>query len=335
MFYISAFSMEDGGCVQSFRMEDGCPVRTGVAALPGAGYMALSADASTLFVTCSAGGKGDALAMLSAGENGELGLVAIEPSLGVSSCHVALSPDGRFAYTANYRSGSFTEFAIGRDGLRRTQVIVHEGRGPHPVRQSSPHVHFCSVTPDERYVAVVDLGLDTISCYPYSSESGIGAKPIVSRMSPGSGPRHFVFTADGRTAYLVNELGNTISTLEYMDGVFRTTATTPTLPFPSESSKAGAIRLSDDGRTLLVSNRGVDTIVAFEVSADGMLEKKAFAYSGGKSPRDINWVDDGLLAVCNEYSPKVCFMDPARNMEPTGREMEIPRPLCVIERTLR
>ena len=157
------------------------------------------------------------------------------------------------------------------------------------------------------------------------------AVPIATAFAPaGSGPRHLIFEPEG-TCILINEMGNSLQRLKFENGRFTLLAAAPTLPEGTTvKSKAAAIRISPDGRFLLASNRGLDTMAVFERAT---LKRVFLGYSGGKSPRDFAFLPDGTtVAVANEFSGNVAFFefdDASGALTPTGRELTLPRPLCV------
>ncbi len=336
-FLIAAYSDTEQSGIYSFRFAaEGHPEKLGFAPLKGAGYLAKSRDGKRLAATCTLDETTDALAFFQMDKKGHLELLDLQPTGGLSSCHVAFSPDENFVYTANYRSGSLTEFRLQNDRLMRTQVIVHEGRSTHPKRQDAPHVHYVHPTPDARYIAAVDLGLDAIDCYFFTQGKGISERGVKrSWIAPAaSGPRHLEFLPETHRAFLVNELANTVMTLDYADGKFQIVKTVPTLPFALDcyTSKAGAIRFSPERQMLAVSNRGVDSLLFFQVSGEGELTQAQFCYCGGKSPRDIHFLDGGeRFASADEFSEKVTFFRRTeRGYEPDGNELTLPRPLCIL-----
>ena len=149
----------------------------------------------------------------------------------------------------------------------------------------------------------------------------------------GEGPRHLVFEPEG-TCLLVTEMGNGLQRLAYEDGRFTRIAAVSTLPpGVKQPSKAAALRLSPDGRYVLASNRGYDSIAVFE---RGTLELVSCVPSGGKSPRDFAFLSDGRTVVAtNEFEPNAVFFDfdAARGaLEPTGETLALARPLCVLPR---
>ena len=250
---------------------------------------------------------------------------------------MCLSPDGGRLYAANYRSGSVAGFAVRPDGMltERCEFDQHVGHGVNPDRQEGPHAHFCGFSPDGEFLLVNDLGLDTIFAYPYDKTRGIDtAAAVRNPVTPaGSGPRHLVFEPEG-TCLLITEMGNEIQRLEYADGKFARIASVSSLPpGVTAASKAAALRISPDGRFVLASNRGFDSVAVFERKT---LRLVSIAEAGGKSPRDFAFLADGrTVAVTNEFEPNVVFFDfdAARGrLVPTGEALTMARPLCVLPR---
>src|SRR5579859_1985763 len=80
---------------------------------------------------------------------------------GPTPCHIAVDSSGTIALAANYHLGQAAAIPLRPDGaFGEPRVVTHTGRGPHPTRQSSPHVHSTNYTPDGRFALVCDLGLD-------------------------------------------------------------------------------------------------------------------------------------------------------------------------------
>lgn len=335
-FYIAAWSKDDpAGGIYTCTMEpDGVKARS-FAALKMAGYLCFSPDGKVLYGTGMAGEEEGvaAFAVKSDGSLEELGSVS---SGGVSTCHNCVSPDGKFLYAANYSSGDFAEFSLDSSGkiLERTQLVRHEGSGPVLERQGSAHPHFVAMTPDGKYLAVADLGIDKLVCYPWEEGKGIDASsPIESVMPAGCGPRHIHFAENG-IAYLVTELGNTVLSLRYAEGTFSVIDEISLLPENCNcTTKASAIRMSADGRFLVATNRGFDSVVVIGVDGKGNMKVNQTLLSGAVSPRDVNFLPDGKhFAAANEFSDNIYFFDydeEKGTLSPNGIKLEYPRPICI------
>lgn len=147
---------------------------------------------------------------------------ATVPSGGADPCHLALSPDARSLYVANYSSGTLAVIGLdaegGIEGEGPKQVLGFEGTGPDPERQEGPHAHFVAV-PSANEVVVVDLGVDALRHYAVGVESTLcppGLLELVglTKLPPGTGPRHLAISPDERFWYVVGELDATLHVLE-------------------------------------------------------------------------------------------------------------------------
>ena len=338
IFYIVCCSQgADGGVVTVRHGSNGKYEVCGFTGLAGANYLVPAADGRHFYAS---GGDSDFRGFVAVLRVGDDGVPTVEDRRftgGQGCCHLCLSPDGKRLYAANYRSGSVSGFAVGSDGIlsEALEFDQHTGHGVDPDRQEGPHAHFCGFDPKRKFLLVNDLGLDTIFAYPYDRSRGIDiAAARRSAVVPaGAGPRHLVFEPEG-TCLLITEMGNTIQRLAYEDGVFTRIAEVSTLPSGTQTrSKAAALRLSPDGRFVLASNRGYDSIAVFERKT---LEMVSAVPSGGKSPRDFAFLADGrTVAATNEFEPNVVFFDfdaERGTLEPTGEHLVLARPLCVLSR---
>ena len=210
---------------------------------------------------------------------------------GITPCHVVVSPDGKFLYTANYSSGSVSEIALEKGiPCPQVRVIQHQGKGKDPRRQKSPHPHFVGFDPAGSQLFVCDLGTDEIWVYNYIKEKGV-VLPSVEKLKlpPGSGPRHLAFVPDGKTIYTANELDSTATSFIKTSGSWKMVKTISTRLEVQAAKKnfPGAIKITSDGRYFFITNRGDDTIAVFKTSGNGDFELIANVDALGKYPSDI------------------------------------------------
>ena len=303
----------------------------------GCNYLAYSCDRKVLYSTCIIDGAGGAAAFRIC-PDGALEYLNKLPSAGKSTCYIIAAPGGKYLYTANYFSSNISEFSLQEDGSLKAleRTVKFSGRGVHE-RQEMAHPHYVNFTPDGRFLIVIDLGLDAVKLFEFDPEKGLvdPENPRCFKVTPaGSGPRHLVFNSVGNMAYLLNEVGNTVSVLKFEHDQFQLCQQLSTLPADFTGySKAAAIRLAPDGRFLLASNRGLDSTAVFKVLDNGLLEFMELVASEGVSPRDINFLPDHKhLVMANEFSDNNAFFDydPATGkLSFNGNQVKMPRPLAV------
>jgi 6-phosphogluconolactonase len=277
--------------------------------------------------------------------SGQLTFLNKVSSDGNDPCYLKLSPDGKYLLTANYSvaadpGGSFAVFPLQADGQVGASVLTvhHEGGGPVKGRQDNSHVHSTVFSPDGHYLFAQDLGADKLYSYRYTPDGSRGlfgpTEWRYTQEKAGTGPRHLVFGADGKHAYLTSELAGTVSTFNYDDGRLTQVQTIP-LAGPGFKGAVGAaaIHLSPDGRFLYATNRGdANDIVIFSVDpANGHLKKIGRQSSLGKSPREFaidptgNW-----LIVGNQNSDTVVVFrrDPQTGLlEANPKQFELGSPV--------
>jgi 6-phosphogluconolactonase len=265
------------------------------------------------------------------GRIGDMVRLSVLP--GGTPCHIAISPDSSRLAFASY--GSATVGTLGTDGSGLFTVVHdNEGLGTDRKRQAKAHAHCAVFTPDGKYAGFVDLGKDSILFYEAATMKPVASMTV--RADPGDGPRHAVWSKDGRFLYVVNELGNSVMSFAF-DGVrFVRVGKWPTLPEGfSDWSKASAVRLSPDGSVLMASNRGYEknSIAIYSVDADkGTLALRNIAKVDGVFPRDFEFVPGGkFVIVGHKRSDEVCmyrFDQKTFKLEPIGRRIKIWKPLC-------
>lgn len=232
-------------------------------------------------------------------EGETLRLISELPTQGKDPCYISMGDSERFLFVINYSGSSFAVFRLDADGIPQemTQHIVHSGNGPNPARQEAAHPH-CAVY-QNGILYVCDLGMDRIFRYRLDEEMGTLQEEWGIPMPAGSGPRHLCISPkDSRLLYVVGELSNKVYVVRWHETCSEILQEVSTLPdgFMGVST-AAAIKYSDDGGALFVSNRGDDSIAVFRVLPDGLLEKTGVCPTGGKTPRDFAVFGEYLVAA--------------------------------------
>ena len=281
-------------------------------------YMALNRDCTRLYTVQNRASFGPR------GRDGGLAAFAVRgdrlepmneiPTGWTAPCYIALDPSEQAVVYAEYSCGTAGYANLAADGsldpafsgvqggLNARCQVRHVGEGPSKPRQDRAHAHCAVVTPDGKFMMVVDLTLDEIKAYDFANRAD-GLKEVPSatiRTSPkGAGPRHIVFHPNGRLAFVVFELENLVASYRYTGQGFEHVETHSLLPKGfSGFSKAAAIRLSEDGTQVFCSNRGHDSIAVFNVDpATGQMEFLAINTLGGQFPRDFAFMPGGRFCL--------------------------------------
>lgn len=301
-------------------------------------YVALGKDNKFIYSVNETGGTSAASAFRFDAPSGQLTFLNKKPTQGGDPCYIIA--DDKNVITANYSGGSISVFGIEKDGSLSDlkQLIKHSGKGPNTSRQESAHVHMAQFTPDRRFVLVNDLGTDKIYLYKYNPDGGnkvlVAADSI--QVTPGGGPRHLIFSKDGKYAYLIYELDGGITVFNYQDGTLNKIQQTKITEDGFKGENGGAdIHLSPDGKFLYASNRGSENkITVFAVEKGGLLSARSYTSTLGKGPR--NFVIDPTgkyLLVGHQYTNNIVIFE--RNaqtgaLKDTGKRIDIGAPVCLV-----
>lgn len=284
---------------------------------------------------------GGAAAFAFNADTGNLCLLNSRGSGGSGSTHLAADSTGRMLIVASYGGSYVAAFPIARDGQlgERTAFLTPSGQtGPVANRQDKPHPHSITLSPDNRFAYVCDLGLDTLFCYRIDPDSASLTPAGEFPATAGAGPRHSKFSADGRWLYVINELASTITcyACDPATGALTRGPTVTTLPADFHGTNICAeIRIHPSGRFVYGSNRGHDSLAVFSRDpANGSLTPLQTVPSGGGHPRNFALSPDGHWLVCanRDSNNLVVFkVDPASGrLTPTGHTTTVPQAVCVL-----
>jgi 6-phosphogluconolactonase len=263
-------------------------------------------------------------------------------SKGSGPCHLSVDRTGKWLFVANYNSGSVAAFPINADGSlgEASATDQHSGKSVNPGRQSGPHAHVATISPDNRFVWVCDLGLDEVFSYRIDPAKGgmTPNDPPFAKVEPGSGPRHVVFRNDSKFAYVETEMAATVTVFSYDadKGTMKQVQVISTLPESYAGTKSGAeIALHPNSQFLYTSNRGHDSITTFKVdAAKGTLVFLGTTPTQGKTPRNFVIDPSGnyLFAANQDSNSIVAFKidQQTGGLTPTGDKYEVGAPVSLL-----
>src|SRR6267154_110345 len=279
-------------------------------------------------------------------KTGKLTLLNQAATRGAGPCHISLDKSGKFALVANYDGGSVATFPVHPDGTlgEAADFVEHRGSSADKERQAAPHAHWIGTSPDNRFALAADLGLDEILIYRFNATKGTLAPndPAFAKLNPGSGPRHLAFHPNGKFAYVLTEMEDSVTAFAYTASngslsPLQTVSALSTLRKDYKGPKEAAeIAVHPSGKFLYASNRaGIDTISAFSINpAKGTLQLKNEYPTMGKTPRNFAIDPTGkfLLAGNQESNNIVTFRIDAITgaLSPTGDPVQVPAPVCIV-----
>jgi 6-phosphogluconolactonase len=342
--FIGTYTREGGKGIYALQLDPatGEFSRATVAApTPNPSYLTLSPDRTTLYSVSEA--EAMAAAFRVNPDRQQLSpLPGSQQAGGKAPCHLTTDATGRVLFVANYHTGVVASLPIAPDGTLgpAASVIQHEGASVDPERQASPHAHCVVVSPDNRFLLVCDLGLDKIFTYHVNGDTAVltPAEPPFTRTTPGTGPRHLAFSRNGKHAFVINEMGATLSSFAYDDrnAALHEVDSVSTLEIaPEVENRSAAVRVHPNGRYVYASNRGPDTLAVFSFDEPtGKIVRVQSVPSGGRAPRDFAISPDGeWLIVANQDSNSLTLF---RVSPETGQltrapaTAEISMPVCVL-----
>lgn len=274
-----------------------------VAEAKSASYLALSPDGRTLYATVDG-----AVGGISAYRVTDQGLKFLntQPTGSKGATHLAVDARGRHVLAVSYGSGCTVCLPVQADGSLApvSSFVQHAGSGPDAQRQTGPHAHGVYLDAGDRRAYVPDLGTDDIFIFKFDAERGllVPNEPRSGRVAAGAGPRHLALSADGRFAYVCNELALTVTAFAVSptDGGLAELQTLPTLPVGAETKGASTaeIFIHPSGKTLYVSNRGHDSLAVYAIDRAGRLTLIQHMPGVPATPRGFGLSPDGGWLVC-------------------------------------
>lgn len=262
---------------------------------------------------------------------------------GTGTCHVSTDHTGQAVFCANYTSGSASSFHVEDTGELSEEVsnFEYHGHGPVTSRQEGSHAHRVTVSPENAFVLVNDLGLDRIHIYRLDAATAklTPNDPPQWRSAPGTGPRALRFHPNGKWAYCVDELDSSVQVLQWnaQRGTLAVVQKVGLIPadYHGPTSTGCDIVITGAGDFAYAANRGYDCLVSFRVDPDtGRLTFLARTSSGGKVPRDLTLApsENYLLAANQESDNIAVFARDAKTglLAESGKSFPLSRPQCLV-----
>ena len=323
--------------VYDVNLEEGTLTERSEVEVSNASYTAVSKNGKYLYSI-----EDEGVAVFKRDHNGDLARINSVDIDGMRGCFLATDVDGKYLYVAGYHDGKVTVVHTHKDGRLGSVMdgVFHTGLGSVAERNFRPHVNCVNITPDQKYLCAVDLGVDQVKIYKFNDETGKITLVDMLRCELESAPRIIKFSPDGRFAYLICELKNYISVYSYKDGprgpVFELVQTISTLnEYHSKGSAACVLRFSRDWNYVLCSNAGDNSVGIFKIDREtGMLEKICILPVSGDYPKAADFFPDNrhIMSLNHETNTMTIFKInyEKKYFSMWGKPLKVETPNCIL-----
>lgn len=287
-----------------------------VSAISNPSFITLSPDRKNLYAVSELGpadGPNGLVYSYAVNDDQSLTLLNKQSTAAFAPCHVSVDAKGKYVFVANYSGGIAVMYKRLENGSLSAIVDTIVLKDKKPGIESNPHAVILS--PDNLYAFICDKGADRIYAFHIDNAKDQltpTAQEFVE-LPKGSGPRHLTFHSNGKFAYVINELSNSIHTLSYnaTEGKLTIVSEITTLPSDFKGvSYCADLHIHPNGKFLYGSNRGDNSIAAYRIEeSTGQLTLINIESTEGDYPRNFAISPDGdFLYAANQNSNTLTHM---------------------------
>lgn len=302
-----------------------------------ASYLTLANEGKQLYAVSEGAKDASFVSAYKLNNNNEFEKINHTSVKGAAPCFITYRPESKTVYTANYSSGSLSVFKTNEQGelLPIAQEIIYNGSSINKARQEASHAHNVVLSPDHSYLLVTDLGGDKIYQHKIYADGTVDENYTAIAITPGNGPRHFVFDAKGKHGYLISELSGTVDVFLIEQNKFNKIQTLIADTSNTKASKgSGDIHISPSGKWLITTNRVTsEELTIFKIGTDGLLTKM-YHQPVAQRPRNFSFSPAGnFVFVGSQVEDKIqifSFNDSTGQLTDTHQDLAIKAPVCIV-----
>ena len=265
--------------------------------------------------------------------SGKLTFLNSQPSQGGAPCHLIVDKAGKNVLAANYSGGSCLSIPIDANGKLSSTSSFQQHEGP---KKNGHSIHLDQAN---KFALCCDLGLDKVIVYAFDSNTGKLVPHGAFDTPKGTGPRHFAWSPDGKTAYINGETNLTLIACDYdaAKGELKQKQILSTLPadVARNGGSTAETVVHPSGKFVYVSNRDpYNSIAIFSVdSKSGELKVVGHQSEGVKTPRNFAIEPTGkFMLVANQSGGNVIVFridQSTGQLIPTTASVKVANPVCV------
>lgn len=338
--YVSTYTMGDNHGIKIYDvdLEEGRLTEKAEVEITNSSYVTISHNGKFLYSITDFG-----VECFQIMPDGDLNFVNKASINGMRGCYLSTDYDDKFLFCAGYHDGKITVLRLNREtGAvgEITDEIYHRGLGSVAERSFRPHISCVKMTRDNKYLCAADLGIDYVNVYRLNQERGVLNQVDIIRCDLNSAPRHLKFSEDGKFLYIVGELKNCIDVYTYHEEnglpFFDLIQSIPTTNrYQMQGIAASALNISADGKYILASNAGENSVTLFEIDPEkGTLTRLFCLPISGEYPKDAAlFPDNQHLVSLNHESDTMTFFKVDHDMKcivMNQKEIKIKQANCII-----
>jgi 6-phosphogluconolactonase len=264
---------------------------------------------------------------------GNLTFLNSQPSQGGAPCHLIVDKAGKNVLAANYSGGSCLSIPIEPNGKLSPSSSFQQHQGP---KKNGHSIHLDKAN---KFALCCDLGLDKVIIYSFDTNTGSLTPHGAFDTPKGTGPRHFAWSPDGKSAYINGETNLTLIACDYDadKGMLKQRQVLSTLPANIEAKGGSTAEtvVHPTGKFVYVSNRDpYNSIAIFSIDAkSGGLTAVGHQSEGIKTPRNFAIEPTGqYMLVANQSGGNVIVFRinlSTGQLTPTESSVKVANPVCV------
>ncbi|NLC74792.1 MAG: lactonase family protein [Clostridiales bacterium] len=339
--YVSSYTTEQkdtfGIRIYDVDVKDGRLIEKDQVDITNSSYLTISHDQKYLYSITDFGVESYRII-----KGGDLEVINRASINGMRGSYLSTDYTDKWLFVSGYHDGKITVLKIRDDGGvgAITDEVYHKGLGSIAERNYRPHVQCVKMTRDNKFLCACDLGMDKTCIYSFDATHGKIRQVDTIHSEQESAPRHIKFSREGRFAYIVHELKNTIDVYSYNlvddEPEFEKVQSISTLKdYHAINSAASALNFSEDFKYLVSSNAGDNSVIIYRIDhSTGKLEFVLCLPISGDYPKDVAlFPDNKHLVSLNHESNTLTFFSVDMDdglIVMNGREMKVDKPNCII-----
>ena len=304
-------------------------------AVPQASYQYLTDDGQYLFSVSELVNNQGAVYSFKKNSQGNFEKINQQLTQGDAPCHINFRKKSQTLYTANYMGGSVSIFQTKQGNIEQlSQKLEYFSSGKYP-QQASSHAHMVVLSKDENQLHISDLGGDKIYHCKLKPDGLVEAKYSLTQFPSGTGPRHFVFSADEKWVYVVGELSGTVDVYSTNEGNWEFVQREKIDLSKGDGPKASAdIHISPNGQWLVASNRITrNSLMVFKIKPNGRI-KFQHEVQVGKVPRNFQFNRNGtkIYVACKDEDriQQYLFNTETGEMQNENKDISVKSPVAIL-----